>query len=74
MAAITPITHEHAKKPKLVSANKDEAMDRLWGGEKTINSSSLSEELPDGYEWNSKRTKIVPEEEKEEEESASEDP
>jgi hypothetical protein len=39
MAAITPITHEHAKKPKLVSANKDEAMDRLWGGEKTINSS-----------------------------------
>lgn len=41
---------------------KEEAWDRLWGSENTINSSSVSEELPDGYEWNEKKTKIIPKE------------
>ena len=52
----------NAKKPKLKPVPKEEAWERLWGSGKTINSNSTSEELPDGYEWNEKKTKIIPKE------------
>ena len=56
------VTNYNAKKPKLKTVPKEEAWERLWGGEKTINSNSKIEELPDGYEWNEKKTKIIPKE------------
>ena len=62
MAKKTKVTNYNAKKPKLKTVHKEEAWERLWGGEKTINSNSTSEELPDGYEWNEKKTKIIPKE------------
>ena len=62
MAKKTKVTNYNAKKPKLKTVPKEEAWERLWGGEKTINSNPTSEELPDGYEWNEKKTKIIPKE------------
>ena len=59
---IKKTTSKYAKKPKLKPVPKEEACDRLWGGDKNINSNSTSEELPDGYEWNEKKTKIIPKE------------
>ena len=59
---IKKTTSKYAKKPKLKPVPKEEAWDRLWGGDKTINSNSTSEEFPDGYEWNEKKTKIIPKE------------
>ena len=50
------------KRPTIKTVPKEEAWERLWGSEKTINSNSTSEELPDGYEWNEKKTKIIPKE------------
>ena len=62
MAKKNKVINYNAKKPKLKTVPKEEARERLWGGEKTINSNSTSEELPDGYEWNEKKTKIIPKE------------
>ena len=56
MAKKNKVINYNAKKPKLKTVPKEEAWERLWGGEKTINSNSTSEELPDGYEWNEKKT------------------
>ena len=62
MAKKTKVTNYNAKKPKIKNVPKEEAWERLWGSGKTINSNSTSEELPDGYEWNEKKTKIIPKE------------
>ena len=62
MAKKNKVINYNAKKPKLKTVPKEEAWERLWGGEKTINSNSTSEELPDGYEWHEKKTKIIPKE------------
>ena len=59
MAKKNKVINYNAKKPKLKTVPKEEAWERLWGGEKTINSNSTREELPDGYEWNEKKTKII---------------
>lgn len=52
----------NAKRPKIKTVPKEEAWERLYGSGNTINSNSTSEELPDGYEWNEKKTKIIPKE------------
>ncbi len=62
MAKVKKILSKYAKKPTIKDVPREEAWDRLWGSEKTINSNSTSEELPDGYEWNEKKTKIIPKE------------
>tara|TARA_B100000902_G_C26782027_1_gene655548 strand:- start:326 stop:517 length:192 start_codon:yes stop_codon:yes gene_type:complete len=51
---------KYVSKPKIKSVPYDEAFDRLYGSGKTINSNSTSDELPDGYEWNEKKTKVIP--------------
>jgi hypothetical protein len=52
----------NAKRPKIKTVPPEEAWERLYGSGNTINSSSTSDELPDGYEWNEKKTKIIPKE------------
>ena len=56
------VINYNRKKPTIKDVPKEEAWERLWGSERTINSNSTSEELPDGYEWNKKKTKITPKE------------
>ena len=62
MAKKTKRINFNRKKPTIKTVPKEEAWERLWGDEKTINSNSTSEELPDGYEWNEKKTKTIPKE------------
>lgn len=45
------------KKPKIKDVPKEEAMQRLWGGGKTINSNSTVQELPDGYDYEEEKEK-----------------
>tara|TARA_Y100000385_G_C12813187_1_gene517022 strand:- start:407 stop:577 length:171 start_codon:yes stop_codon:yes gene_type:complete len=45
------------KKPKIESVSKEEAMERLWGDGKTINSNSTVQELPDGYDHEEEKEK-----------------
>ena len=52
MAKIKKPINFNNKKPKIKTVPKEEAWERLWGSDNTINSNSVSEELPDGYEWN----------------------
>ena len=55
----------NAKRPKIKTVPKEEKInywERLYGSGNTINSNSTGEELPDGYEWNEKKTKIIPKE------------
>ena len=52
----------NAKRPKIKTVAKEEAWERLYGSGNIINSNSPSDELPDGYEWNEKKTKIIPKE------------
>lgn len=47
------------KKPKLESVSKEDAMKRLWGDGKTINSNSTVQELPDGYDHEEEKEKYL---------------